>query len=258
MRKDILDELRPLGQTKLPQAPLTPSCVDCNNKHFTTQKCRVQLNHIEPSHTYSSTELQEFLKVSQLLEYRSKTVDEPVKTKRVYRVWSPSERHTVLLGISLHGVKGASLLKILEMLPNRNEGQLRSYISKNINENELNNALKGVLPVPPEKYVYPLGYAPDRPLRHSTTDESSEGIVCSGGQGPTSTIATTATSGVSGGGQYQAQAWQQASLAGQGASRLEPGRGTGDWTALLGNVLHCTAPLCAAVYCSYCTLLYCE
>ena len=230
MRKDILDELRPLGQSKLPQAPLIPACLECNNKKFTAQKCRVELQHIEPSSAFSTTEVQEFLKVAQLLELRGKTEEEPVKSKRVYRVWSPSERFTVLLGISRHGMKGANLLKILDMLPGRNEGQLRSYISKNISEVELTNALRGLLPPQPEKYVYPLGYNHDRqPLLSSAdgvTAAATDGSVVGGSGGSQASMAAAA-------GQFHA--WQQASLAGQGASQLEPGRGTGDWTALLGE-----------------------
>jgi hypothetical protein len=224
MRKDILDELRPLGQTKLPQAPLVPACVDCNNKKFSAIKCRTELGHIEPSNVFTTTEVQEFLKVAQLMEFRAKTEkDEPVKAKRVYRVWSPAERFSVFLGISRYGMKGANLLKILDLLPGRNEGQLRSYISKNISEEELTKALHGVLPPEPEKYVFPPGYVADLLSQQQQSGESSAAVSGSSGQPQGGQY------------QYQYQAWQQASSAGQGASRLEPGRGTGDWTALLGK-----------------------
>lgn len=232
MRKDILDELRPLGQTKLPQAPAIPACLECNNKSFSAHKCRVELGHIEPSSAFSSSEVQEFLKVAQLLEFRGKTEVEPAKAKRVYRVWSPAERFSVLLGISRHGMKGANLLKILEMLPSRNEGQLRSYISKNLSEGEVASALRGVLPPEPEKYVYPPGYAPgSSPHSHGggAGGEGSGADTMMGGYGHhAGFLGAEAADG-------QFRVWQQASSAGQGASRLEPGRGTGDWTALLGE-----------------------
>ena len=46
MSKDILDELRSHGQTKL---PLIPPCADCSNEKFNAYKCRTELGHIEPS-----------------------------------------------------------------------------------------------------------------------------------------------------------------------------------------------------------------
>jgi hypothetical protein len=233
MRKDILDELRPLGQTKLPQAPLIPVCLECSNKKFSVQKCRVELGHIEPSSAFSSTEVQEFLKVAQLLEFRGKTEEEPVKTKRVYRVWSSAERFTVLLGISRHGIKGANLVKILEMLPGRNDGQLRSYMSKNISDAEITNALHGVLPPAPEKYMYPPGYAPDM-LQSAGSGAGAGALDCTGGAGAGAGGSGNNTAGAQN--QFQFQAWQKASSAGQGASRLEPRCGTGDWTALLGKL----------------------
>ena len=223
MRKDILDELRPLGQTKLPQAPLIPPCADCSSKKFNAYKCRTELGHIEPSGSFSSSEVQEFLKVAQLLEFRGKTENQPVKTKRVYRVWSPAERYTVFLGLSRHGMKGANLLKILDMLPGRNEGQLRSYISKNISEEEIKEAMHGILPPEPEKYIYPPGYAPLK-KQESTFNDSNTAEAGEDGH----TIDKDKEL------QGHHQAWQQMSSAGHGTSRLEPRHGTGDWTALLG------------------------
>ena len=229
MRKDILDELRPLGQTKLPQAPLIPACVECNQKKFSAQKCRTELGHIEPSSAFSSSEVQDFFKVAQLMQFRGETVkQEPVKIKRVYKVWSPSERFTVFLGLSRHGMKGANLLKILEMLPDRNEGQLRSYISKKISEEDITKAMQGVLPPEPEKYVYPPGYGEntgDTDTLRSQPQESSSTLDWEHGRERERE-------------RQDKQAWQRASSAEQGASRLEPGgrHGTGlDWTALLGE-----------------------
>ena len=46
------------------------------------------------------------------------------------------------------------------MLPGRNEGQLRSYISKNISDEEIKEAMHGILPPEPEIYIYPPGFAP--------------------------------------------------------------------------------------------------
>lgn len=227
MRKDILDELRPLGQTKLPKAPLVPVCVECSSKKFSAQKCRTELGHIEPSSVFTTSEAQEFLKVAQLLEHRGRTEKmEPAKPKRVYRVWSPAERFTVFLGISRFGLKGANLLRILDMLPGRNEGQLRSYISKNISEEDMAKALQGVLPPEPEQFIFPPGYT-------SNSGQSEAGREA--------------------GHQGQDQAWQQASSAGQGASRLEPRRGTGDWTALLGE---CRATLLTDLPCRGAALIY--
>lgn len=230
MRKDILDELRPLGQTKLPQAPLIPACLECSNNKLSAHTCRTELGHIEPSGAFSSSEVQEFLKVAQLMQFRGKTEKaEPVKPKRVYRMWSPAERFTVFLGLSRHGMKGPNLLKILDMLPGRNEGQLRSYISKNISEEDITKAMQGVLPPVPEKYVFPPGYG-------------AKGV--ESGEGWRSQLPQRGQNGKEHDqeekeeeGGYQ-QAWQRASSAGQGASRLEPGgrHGTGlDWTALLGE-----------------------
>lgn len=205
MRKDILDELRPFGQTKLPCAPLIPACADCNNKKLSPQECRVDLGHVEPSGSFSSNEVQEFLKVAQLLDQRKKVADEPVKPKRVYRVWTADERYTVLLGISRFGLKGGNILKVLSLLPGRNEGQLRSYISKNITDEEISKALHGTLPPKPNGYVYPPGFGPEL----SETQHESEAANAN---------------------------LPQCSNNNQGSSRLEPKRGASDWAALLGIV----------------------
>lgn len=148
MRKDILDELRPMGQTPLPKAPLIPPCIACASQKSNAYRCRVELGHMEPSSAFTASESQEFLKVAQLIEFRS--TEEPAKLKRAYRIWSPEERFTVFLGISRYGMKGPNLAKILSMLPRRSESQLRSYISKKFSEKEIGDALCGIIPPPPQ------------------------------------------------------------------------------------------------------------
>jgi hypothetical protein len=243
MRKDILDERRPLGETKLPQAPLIPACVECNNKKFTAHKCRIELGHIEPSSAFSSLEVQEFLKVAQLIEFRGKTEEEPVKAKRVYRMWTPFERFTVFLGVSKYGMKGANLQKILNMLPGRNEGQLRSYISKNISDDEIAAALHGVIPPVPDQYVYPADYTHDVIIQQQSSGSNSNSGTDSTNTGDgfnNNSEDGTGTRGASSSGSSssssvgmigeQSQFQQQQ----RGHSRLEPRHGTMDWMALLG------------------------
>eukprot|EP00602_Paraphysomonas_sp_CaronLab_P002989 CAMPEP_0185030188 /NCGR_PEP_ID=MMETSP1103-20130426/16981_1 /TAXON_ID=36769 /ORGANISM="Paraphysomonas bandaiensis, Strain Caron Lab Isolate" /LENGTH=610 /DNA_ID=CAMNT_0027565201 /DNA_START=85 /DNA_END=1917 /DNA_ORIENTATION=+ len=256
MRKDILDEFRPLGQTPLPTPPLVPPCAPCAEQNYSAHTCRIELGHVEPSSTFTVMECQEFLKVSQLLEMRMRPPkqDDAVgstsgggmkqlagcaaastkaetssgvnqfgdhkremefklssaalgrPTKRNYRMWTPSERYTILLGIATYGgTKGPNMGKIKNLLHNRSECQLRSYISKNISSRDMAAALKGDLPPAPANYILPKALA----------NEASS--LCASHRVPTfddgmPSSATPAT------------------------SQLEPKHGRGNWTRLIGLV----------------------
>lgn len=156
MRKDILDDFRPPGSVQLPILPLAPPCNKCNSLQQTSLQCRVENEHVDPSCRYSSTELEEFLNVSEALAERHKQfmLDKMNgKTKRAYRRWNSTEKFTLMVAISLLGAR--ETYRISELMEDRSENQIRSFISKNFNPEDLEQIYNGILPPPPTNYQPP-------------------------------------------------------------------------------------------------------
>ena len=55
MRKDVLEDLVPHNTRVLPKPPLAPPCWSCASKHYSSEQCRDELGHVEPSAAYSQT-----------------------------------------------------------------------------------------------------------------------------------------------------------------------------------------------------------
>ena len=55
MRKDVLEDLVPHNSRVLPKPPLAPPCWSCSSKHYSSEQCRDELGHVEPSAAYSQT-----------------------------------------------------------------------------------------------------------------------------------------------------------------------------------------------------------
>jgi len=155
MRKDVLDNLRSSAQLETPQAPLQPACSACAASRISATKCRVDFLHTDPSSRFSATETAEFLSVTHILEMRQRQMGHELKTKRNYRRWTAEERHTALIVLSLFGNKNQG--KIVEFLEDRNENQVRSFISKTFDPDYLTTISNGAeLPPPPLGYFPPL------------------------------------------------------------------------------------------------------
>lgn len=152
MRKDVLDELQPPGQTALPKAPPPPPCSKCAALkvnidrlqysysfdityrvyfiQFPAAKCRYELGHIEPNAQFTYNERIDFLQVAQLLEKKNrqqKSDDRKAnKPKKNYQLWSPSERYLLLLGIALYGPK--SFENISKLFEDRSVSQVSKFL----------------------------------------------------------------------------------------------------------------------------------
>ena len=74
MRRDILDTLLPSGaNTNLPlpnKVPLPPACQKCACQKISSQKCRIELGHVDLSSKFDVTEKEEFVRATQVLELR--------------------------------------------------------------------------------------------------------------------------------------------------------------------------------------------
>lgn len=70
-----------------------------------------------------------------------------LNTKRLYRRWTNEERHMVFLGIFLYGSRDVQ--SIVNMLHDRNEGQVKSYISKTMSQEQILDLVQGRLPAAP-------------------------------------------------------------------------------------------------------------
>lgn len=84
---------------------------------------------MEPSGRYSVTERDEFYNCTQVLSARHEQLDQDaahVKKQRAYKVWSQTEKYTLVVGIRIFGTGDFSIL--LRLLPERGEGQVNLLI----------------------------------------------------------------------------------------------------------------------------------
>ena len=61
MRKDVLEDLAPHDTRILPKPPLAPPCWSCANKQYSSEQCRDELGHVEPSAAYSQTGMNDII-----------------------------------------------------------------------------------------------------------------------------------------------------------------------------------------------------
>eukprot|EP01041_Mallomonas_annulata_P003983 gene3983-7935_t len=173
MRKDVLDELRPAGHMQMPKLPLPPPCNKCASQKYSSEKCRRELDHVDLNHRFSDTEKIDFLHVTQVLEVRNRQKKGDGQygsgggggasggrsrgggvCKRVYRRWTPHEKHTVCIAMSLYGDK--NYRTIASLLEERTIEQVRGYIFKTFTTEDKENFRKGIVPaVPPKNYEPP-------------------------------------------------------------------------------------------------------
>jgi len=91
--------------------------------------CRGTLKHIGPSGKYSAAEREEFFNVTQVLAARPlPNKQEPGGKKRVYKVWAPFEKYSLLVGLSIFSTDMQFLNQVLE---DRNPEQVRYKIKLN-------------------------------------------------------------------------------------------------------------------------------
>jgi hypothetical protein len=112
MRKDVLDDLRPREQIPIStRTEMAPSCVQCRRLGHDSVKCRVELQHVAPPHTITAEENDALNRVALVLfaqhssnpSASSDAGGVSVLVKRVHRRWTPHERHSILLAISVYG-----------------------------------------------------------------------------------------------------------------------------------------------------------
>ena len=181
-RSNLLDEILPTTQQRRNNSPcneggqsdlmfpIPASCLSCFNANVQSKICRVEKGHTELSYKHSLQEVEEFEKVSVVLEEQQRQDDQA--SSRMYKTeskkkWSESEKYSILVLASHFGakefsaqkdVKMSSLApKIAEGMEGRTEHQVTSYI-KHLNKNnpeKIIEALQKNLPPPPFGYTYP-------------------------------------------------------------------------------------------------------
>lgn len=160
MRKDVLDDIRPRDQIPISTRNETaPPCESCHARNWDDIKCRIELEHVAPSHTFTNEEKLAFRRVARVL-YSQCPANQPLSepgvnylVKRVHRRWSVFERHSVLLAVSIYGPQNYN--KIAGTMNSRSTSQVANYIQKKIETTDLQNAAKGILPPAPEGYEPP-------------------------------------------------------------------------------------------------------
>ena len=85
---------------------------------MTSDECRGNLGHIEPSYKFSSLEREEFLHAAQVLatNHKQYNLDSMQgKVKRAYKRWNTHEKYNLLLCLNVYGFQNiAAIMKILE------------------------------------------------------------------------------------------------------------------------------------------------
>lgn len=93
------------------------------------EKCRIDLEHIEPSCKFTIDEREDFIRVTQVLgsRYRQHSIDAIAgrgSKKRNYRKWSPNEIHTLLVAVSVYGIK--NITELSSVMGDRNNEMVSS------------------------------------------------------------------------------------------------------------------------------------
>ncbi len=92
---------------------------------LSSEVCRLELQHVEPSSKFSALEREEFLNAAQVITSRHRQVSIDSlhgKTKRSYKLWNSSEKYSLLLAVSLYGMKDFGVL--MNIMENRSENQV--------------------------------------------------------------------------------------------------------------------------------------
>lgn len=154
MRKDVLDDLRPIQNRVLPTASLPHACLECFQKKISDYECRITLNHIELSHTFDENDRDDFIRIAQFIMNEQKMKrSQNVSNKRQYRRWEANEIHSLIFCISIHGYKDISRLS--SYFPYRNPNMIKSFITNNFTSEQLNEIVKGNCPNPPSNWTPP-------------------------------------------------------------------------------------------------------
>lgn len=94
---------------------------------LSSEVCRVQNKHIEPSGKFTQVETDEFLRCAQILAARNRQyhIDSMNgKTRRKYKRWNPHEKHTLLVALALYGAREFG--KLANIMEDRSENQVLS------------------------------------------------------------------------------------------------------------------------------------
>jgi hypothetical protein len=196
IRTDILDKYRSREALGKPEAapPLPAPCVKCFNDATPAERvnedelvvlCRTQRGHQGVPHHFSEAEQVEFHSVARLLESKQRQQEVANnqgngKGLKRWKKWDDDEKYTILVGLA-HS-RSRNFKSLGELLPDRNQNQIRMVVNKNLKEPS-QQALLGKLPQPPP------GYVPPPLLREFYTQFISpvvgprEGEVCRDGDG---------------------------------------------------------------------------
>lgn len=168
IRKDILDDFIPHGQSKVPKSALPAACIECMNHGISAEQCRIQLSHVGLSHTFTINEREQFLKVAFLMSEQHKQMETDSltgikydnKSIRKNKKWSKEENYTIFFLLGKLGRIESSI--IADVIGDRSEESVRCHIKHLAKHRkiEIDAALKGNLPPPP------LGYLPPSKIAH--------------------------------------------------------------------------------------------
>jgi hypothetical protein len=151
MKRDLLEDQADIAEVVKANAFKSsgPPCVNCTSLNYSADRCRLELDHVEPSHKFNSGDLDEYMHVAQLLAARSHQLLElEAKKKKAYQRWRPSERHSLFLCMKLYGDDKRAIAHAL----GRSIGQVKAYMSR-LTREEVLQAKEGISSAPP-------GYVP--------------------------------------------------------------------------------------------------
>lgn len=111
IRNNTLDDLKPVEERTLPIPLLQKPCQRCYLNKKSDYECRISYQHVEPSHSFSDFERDEFLLVAKYLSQKFNEYKVTSKTvKKKYCRWDANELHTLSIAISHIGSRNYPLL----------------------------------------------------------------------------------------------------------------------------------------------------
>jgi hypothetical protein len=157
--------LLPHGVRSLPKPPNAPPCWKCASLNYSSEKCRVKLDHVDPSSAYSSTELEDFFHSVEVLtsNHRQYSIDAlndnnsrmDKREKDRGKGWDKEEEFSLL--VALYLVQSKDSCSISELLNDKTAKQVTTYLSSAppATLSLFSSALAGQLPTAPAGYVPP-------------------------------------------------------------------------------------------------------
>ena len=163
MRRDILDTLLPSNaSTNVPlpnKAPLPPPCQKCASQKFNSQKCRVELGHVDLSSKFDVTEKEEFVRATQVLELRYREYNrQQDKNKFLQKIINSrgTSGYNSVMGPSSNSILDSKLLQTL------NESNSNRRLYKRWSDAERHLICIGILLYGPSKNTAITQLFPDR------------------------------------------------------------------------------------------------